>query len=687
MATDLIFQGLYTPPSGNAVDFNFNPSSIGNAEAGCTFITGQVGITGTATCSIPVSPADLIFQGLYTPPSGNAVELNFNPTPAGYTEYAEAGCAFTTDQVIIAGSVAFIPNVYLTSAAFTLSDVGISGESHFEAGVFRGIEASRSGVDNAGRNAYLQTTGQFLQGTHHYSELESAMEPADLLYSESRFGWTDVPHQHKPASLAWAIGKPLAQQRQADYSAAPAKHLNRFTVWGQAEPLQAQRSSAYIAPAAKPKAWLYRYCEGSTRLLAWSSLYGIATDTNRLESSLWDQGTPHSWLWGGWHYPPLPPPTPYTASPNLAFYQLEPDFIGGAVLVFGRPCYAWPLSNTRITISTGATIVLHTINVKRTSDNVGIPVLSATLKFDVDSWAWGVTLNLKTPETMALLESVNGEPREIQIELDGIYITALIEEWGETRVFGEHTYTASGRSSLALFAYPYAPLRSYLEADEKTAAQLIDHELLNTGWSAAYHANLVQLFTTDWLIPGGAWSYQNKAPIDAVVQIARTVGARAYADRNAKLVHIAPRYPINPWDWNAATLDQTIPLSLVRSLSTQLNPQPAYNHVIVSGQSHGVTVSANITGSGGDVSAPMITDNLITYVDAGRERARNVLSNTGRQARVTLDLPLNDTTGLLEPGQFVEVSDTIPWRGLVTGINVTAAYGVVSQSVELERHY
>jgi len=77
------------------------------------------------------------------------------------------------------------------------------------------------------------------------------MEPADLLYSESRFGWTDVPHQHKPASLAWAIGKPLAQQRQADYSAAPAKHLNRLLSGGKPNPCKAQRSSAYIAPAAK----------------------------------------------------------------------------------------------------------------------------------------------------------------------------------------------------------------------------------------------------------------------------------------------------------------------------------------------------------------------------------------------------------------------------------------------------
>jgi hypothetical protein len=153
-------------------------------------------------------------------------------------------------------------------------------------------------------------------------------------------------------------------------------------------------------------------------------------------------------------------------------------------------------------------------------------------------------------------------------------------------------------------------------------------------------------------------------------------------------VHIAPRYPVNPWDWaDEEHVDQTIPLNLIRSMSTQLNTQPAYNQVIVSGQSHGVTVSASIKGSGGTMTAPMITDNLITYVNAGRERARNVLCNTGKQARVTLELPMNTVTGLLEPGQLVEVSETIPWRGLVTGVSVTANHGTISQSVEIERHY
>jgi hypothetical protein len=650
------------------------------------------------------SNVTLIFANAYTSPAGNAVTLNFSPaeiytitiTIAGVLDDVTgiislipartANIAATLDDTTGLVIVRTVVNAAISAA---LDDITGTITADWQAGVWRGLFAHKRGV-YAGEiaNKFIQYADGFSQATPKRPEINDPIQAANPMPAQINSGWVDVAHQHKAEILIWDIGTQLAQQRQADYKASPARRLGRSNVWDQADPLQTQRSSAYIAPGAKPKAWLYRYDEGLTKLGSWQSFYGIATDVYRRETLLWDQGTPHSWICGGWHHvPPLPLPN-YIPSTELVFYQFEPDFIGGAILVFGRLCFAWPLKPKNPIISlTGATIVLHTINVKRVSDNVEIPVLSAALKFDSESWAWGVMLNLKTPETMALLESVNGEPREILIELDDIYFTVLIEEWGESRLFGEHTYTASGRSSLALFAYPYAPLRSYLETTDKTAAQLIDYELLNTGWSAAYHTSLVQLFTTDWLVPGGAWSYQNKAPIDCIVQIARAAGARAYADRNGKLVHIAPRYPFTPWNWIDATPDQTIPLSLVRSISTQLSPQPDYNHVIVSGQSHGVTVSANITGSGGDVSAPMITDNLITYVDAGLERARNVLSNTGRQARVTIDLPLNDTTGLLEPGQLVEVSDTIPWRGLVTGINISAAHGSISQSVEIERHY
>jgi hypothetical protein len=648
VATDLIFQGIYTPLLGNAVELNFNPPPAGYSEASCSLTTDQVSIDGRCACTIPVS------------------------------------AVFTLNDVSIIGHAAIVHKAY---AAFTLDDAIPEGAALFEAGVYRGLETSTTAVDAAGLNCYLQTISQFLNGNHCYQALTSLLEPSDLRYTEVNAGWAIVAHKHKPSSIAWDIAELLARQQQTFYQASPPRHITGFVSWDEAKARQLVTLSGYKAPPRKHKAWFFKFDEGNQKTQGWRSFYKLGTKIRRQENVVWDQGTTHSWLWGGWHYPPPTPLPVYVGSPNLKFYQPEPYFLGGAILVFGRPCYAWPLLYLYPILNPGVTILIHSIHVIRTVDQVNIPVTSVSLKFDSESWAWGVSLTLQTPENMALLESVNGNPCEIQVELDGLYFTALIEEWGENWQFGEHTYTASGRSPLALFSYPYAPVRSYLETDQKLAAQLIDFELSNTGWAAEYDQSLAQLFTTDWLIPGGAWSYQNKAPIDAIIQIAKAVGARAYADRNAKLIHIAPRYPGDPWYWDDLTPDQTIPLNLINSVSTQLTPQPYYNHVIVSGQSHGVTVTATISGSAGNVSAPMVTDNLITYVNAARERARNILSNTGKQARVTINLPLNTVTGLLEPGQLVKVSETTPWRGLVTGVNITANLGVITQSVEIERHY
>ena len=690
----LIFDGYYSPPLGSAVTLNFDLAPQLVFVATLTATLDAFSLDAIAYQSNPCI-CDVLLDDIT---GAVPVILSYPATLAA--SFEDISGAIQIIMSYPATLAAMLSDITLTALAqqgtqgacvALLDDLSCSSIADWQAGVWRGLEFSRSGADQAGQNLFVQTSAPHRQSTRYHTELSSPLMPADLLNNDKAMTWVDVEHKPLKTDVNWELGTPYVQQRSNSYTASPPRHLNRTNDWARATATETECRSPYISPKAKPKAW--RIDVGTGRDLSlhtreWQLIYGIADFFKKQYKIPWEVATPHSWIWGGWHYPPDPPPTVYIPSTLLRFYQREPDFIGGAILQFGKPCFAWPIDYHRTDPHGNYTIMLHTIHVKRLPDLLEIPVLSVSLKFDSESWAWGASLNLKTAETMDLLATVNGEPRQVQIELDGFYLVSLIEEWGESRVFGETSYTASGRSPLALFAYPYAPLRSHLEADAKTAAQLIDFELLNTGWTTAYDTTLTQLFTTDWLVPGGAWSYQNKSPIDCIVQIARAVGARAYSDHTANLVHIAPRYPVNPWDWaDVEEVDQTIPLNLIRSMSTQLNTQPTYNQVIVSGQSHGVTVSASIEGSGGTMTAPMITDNLITYVNAGRERARNVLSNTGKQARVTLELPMNATTGLLEPGQLVEVSETIPWRGLVTSVSVTANHGTISQSVEIERHY
>jgi len=670
-AVDLIFSGAYTAPAGSAVELNFNPAAP---------------VTHEATLAGALDDAACLFAAVAQVSATIDAALADTMGALACVPMAAAQVAGTLDD--IAGDLYAVASLSATLAA-VLDDVAPAVDATWSAGVWRGLETSRRSL-HADQSSHvdLEISGILRQARKTIAQRRQAWGQINPLPASVDAGWTQVPTRRAALVDGWDKVPSKHQHKRGGYQAAPRRAVDGMATWQAARAIDRESASKYVSPPRQADDFFVRY-GGARRVgIETDAQFGIGTPT-WLQKFIapWGVADPHSWIFGGWFYPPLPPPPPYVPSTELVFYQRAEDYTGGAILEFNRPCWAWPLFKADTHIRPGAIIVLHTIHVVRLPDLVNVPVLSVQLQFDIDSWAWGVSLSLQTAAAIALLEPIDGEPVQVRINLDGYYFHALIESWTESRQFGETTYTATGRSPLALFASPYAPIRSHLEPDQMTAAQLIDAELANTNWSAAYHADLLLLCTSEWLVPGGVWSYQNKSPIDAVLQVAGAIGARAYSDRTSNLVRIEPRYPISPWNWAAATADKTIPLSVARSVSTQLTPQPDYNHIFVSGQNQGVLVSAYRQGTAGDRPAPMITDSLITYANAGRERARNQLSNTGRQARVTIDLPLNEVTGLIEPGQLIEVSDAIPWRGLAVGTTISAAHGAIGQRVEIERHY
>lgn len=503
--------------------------------------------------------------------------------------------------------------------------------------------------------------------------------------------WANPPQVGAARSGTWGESPQVSQLSLSPHTSAPQKPLESGCAWAQPAEVKLNRSSEYISPSRRDLFSTGKFILPTQAARSGLFPFEVARHVKGGNHPLvWDDGNPHSWVWGGYPQPPGPVVPPWVPSTTLRFYQNMLDYTGGAILQFGYPCYAWPIHGGAINppiVSPGVTIVLHTLSVTRISDGADVPVTSVRLRFDRNSWAWTVELALKGEAAMALISPIAGEPVQVRVNLDGILISAIIDSFGDDRRFASRTYTASGKSILGLMAEPFAPKRSWTSTLDMTAAQLIDRELLNTGWSVSYHSSLAQLFTTDWLVPAGVWSYQNLTPVEAITAIAKSVGARAFADKNNPIVHIEPTYPINPWDWATAQVDASIPLFLPRIIGTQLNRQPNYNHVYVSGENQGVLVSAVRMGTAGDVPAPMITDPLITFVNAGREAARNILCNVGKQANISMEMPLNTTTGLLEPGKLVEVWDASPWRGLVSALEVSGTHANVSQQVTIERHY
>ena len=70
-----------------------------------------------------------------------------------------------------------------------------------------------------------------------------------------------------------------------------------------------------------------------------------------------------------------------------------------------------------------------------------------------------------------------------------------------------------------------------------------------------------------------------------------------------------------------------------------------------------------------------------------RTMGLSILSEGGKQARMSIDLPMHNSTGLLLPSMLIEVSGQ--WRGLVRGVSISVQQKGLSitQSVDVERHY
>lgn len=327
---------------------------------------------------------------------------------------------------------------------------------------------------------------------------------------------------------------------------------------------------------------------------------------------------------------------------------------------------------------------MNSLHVVRLPDRAPVPCLGASLTTDFDSWAWGLSLTLPDREALALVSPVGGAPVAVEVTINGHVWTALVEGYEERRQFGQTGWTAAGRSLSACLAAPYAAARSFAAPEARTAHQLAAAEVADAGWELAWNV-------PDWLVPAGAYAYAQKTPLEALASIAEAVGARVQSDPKDERLRVLSRYPLAPWEWAAAEPSAVLTESLVTSLGLRWEERPGWNGVYVGGQNQGVLVSIKRAGSDGALQAPMILDPLITEVAAGRERGVTILSAGGKQARVTIELPLlpyPQEPGLLLPGQLVEVQDGVEtWKGLVTGATVTAGRPTVRQRLELERHY
>lgn len=390
---------------------------------------------------------------------------------------------------------------------------------------------------------------------------------------------------------------------------------------------------------------------------------------------------------------------PWGAGQHVAGGTLAPWGRAGRVQAFGTaytPPAPPPGSDTFTPNDLTAPLALgpassyhqaHTLAVTDLRTSTALRVDRLSLSLDDGAAFW--TLAAEGP--LELFDVLTGgeQPALVQVQVDGHTWAFVVETVARPRSSRPTRVTFGGRSVAAVADAPYQFALTYSAEAPTTAAQLCAGALLAAGvaldWKLA-----------DWPIPAGAVSIQG-TPMDVVRAVAGAVGAVVTAHPSDYRITVQSRYDLLPNEWAYAPPDVQLHSSAVESETFDRADKPAYTGVFVAGQQGGALGYVRLEGTSGGDQAPMVTDALLTDVEALRERARAVLGAGGKQARVTRVLPVCTGVGqpgVLERGALVRCIDAAAngaagqsiWPGVVRSVGLAVQPPVVQQTLGFERH-
>lgn len=553
----------------------------------------------------------------------------------------------------------------------------------YDNAVWRGMAARNCGVWQPGQAQSPTTSAEFGQTARLRAQARAPWEPGANLPTPiaALFG----PLTHQPAAVCAPCedAEGLRAEIASSFTVLTPRHLASCAPWQAAQPLHTGACVHWIdlLRTERPiQCGIYQ--EATLLSQRWHSGYTHALRAWREYCWAWDQGALREGWGGAIAFPepaePAPDPCRIVGQADLTLVQYR----DGALVL--RDCLPATARRTRYLPIYRVYLVSDSATLTRVSDGAAIPTQSLQIAIDVDSWAWALSATLAGPQTLALIQQTSGGPVEVEATINGTTWRALIDSWRHSRGFGNRSITIQGRSLAAYLAAPYSHPRSRTESQTRDAQQLAIAELPG-GWTLDWQIE-------DWRVPGGAWSYSERTPIEAIAALAKAAGGYVQAGKSSQTLHLLKRYPTPRWDWPGAAPALSIPTHLITELGRDWQPTQEANRIYISGQSQGVLVGVRRAGSAGDKPLPMIVDPLVTEVSVGRERGIAELSATGEQSRERLSLPVSiDTQGVIDTGTLISVTgDGADWRGIVRAVSVSAQREGnalrVRQELDIERH-
>jgi hypothetical protein len=315
-------------------------------------------------------------------------------------------------------------------------------------------------------------------------------------------------------------------------------------------------------------------------------------------------------------------------------------------------------------------------------DGTPVPAEDFSASIDADSWTW--SWNTRIPaDALAQVRPDSSTRVELIATINGEPLRVLVENIQRERRFGQSWLRVSGRGRAAFLADPLAPVTQYTNTSAMTAQQALNATLTTNGvpigWTLDWQIE-------DWQIPAGIWSH-NGTWIDAAKRIAEAGGAYVQSHDTDQTLRILPRYPIAPWNWNSATPDIALPEDVVEVEGIEWQEKPDYNAVWVHGGEQGRADRIIIGSTGGTNPAPTIVDDLATDPAMTRQRGLALLGDTGKQAQISLRLPVLPETGMIRPGALIEYQEQgNTRRGLVRSLSINHSWPELWQTIGVETH-
>ncbi|WP_180169455.1 hypothetical protein [Acinetobacter sp. YH12021] len=324
--------------------------------------------------------------------------------------------------------------------------------------------------------------------------------------------------------------------------------------------------------------------------------------------------------------------------------------------------------------------ILNSLSVTRLDNDAEILVYDGNYRTDRGSWAWSYSLTVPHTE-ISKLEPINGQPVILKIMVNGYEHHMLLENRTRSRNFGNITYTLTGRSQTALLDAPYAPLRSFLQENERTSVQLAQAELDRVFSDTVLNWQLID--DLGWIVANNSLSYSNLAPIAAIKLIAESGGGFIYSEKGSNTLSIKPLYKKTFWD--ALTVDdydRLVPDSLVTSQSTDYELYPDYNGITLTNDRTGKQAQVKRTGTAADVLLPPENNPLFDVMSMSAF-GKAKLAKAGMVETHTLTMPISAEVGECEPGEVFAFN--AEWWGIVESVSVSFSHAKVNQTVKVER--